>query len=235
MNPAKLVILQHVDVEGPGRIEESLRARHLEWHTVRIDQGDALPAGLDGISGLVVMGGPMSVYEVEAFPHLREEVHLVEQAVAAGLPVLGVCLGSQLLAAALGAQVRSSGGKEIGWLPVTTANSAATDPLFAGLPARFEPLHWHGDVFDLPQGAVRLASSALTENQAFRFGDRAYGLLFHLEATAAQVEVMARTFAGELAAAGVDPARLVARSERAADRIAPVAEHVFGRWASMLR
>lgn len=117
---------------------------------------------------------------------------------------------------------------------MTTAASAAADPLFAGLPTRFEPLHWHGDVFEVRRGAVRLASSALTENQAFRIGDRAYGLLFHLEATAAQVEGMARAFARELAGAGIDPAHLVARSEEAADRIAPVAAHVFGRWAAMV-
>lgn len=223
-----VLVLQHVAIEGPGRIGAALGATR----TIRIDQGEPVPTGLDGATGLLVMGGPMGVYEQDRYPHLTAELRLIERAIAADLPVLGVCLGSQLVATALGATVRKSGRQEIGFLPVTLTDAAGDDPLFTGLPHAFTALHWHGDVFDLPPGATHLASSAMTEVQAFRAG-RAWGLLFHLEADAVQVAAMAARFPADVIAAGIDAAKLVAGAEALATRVGNVANPVFSRWAAL--
>jgi len=235
VSDCRALVVQHVAVEGPGRIADALTAAGVAMQTIRVHEGQPVPREPAGASGLIVMGGPMGVYEAHRYPHLADELALIARAVADGVPVLGVCLGSQLLAAALGAEVRPSGRQEIGWLPVTMREVAMRDSLFAGAPDTFAPLHWHGDVFDLPPGAESLASSALTEHQAFRAGDRAWGLLFHLEAGAEQVAAMARTFAGDLMAAGVDGAALAADSHRAAAAVAGIAEVVFGRFAALVR
>lgn len=176
----------------------------------------------------------MGAYEAQRYPHLARERTLIERAIATNTPVLGICLGSQLLASALGAPVYASGTKEIGWRPVTLEPSAANDPLFAGVGTGFHALHWHGDVFDLPKGAVPLARSQMTEHQAFRYGHHAYGLLFHLEVTAEQTERMAQAFADELAGANVVSASLVADSVRYAAEAERLAARVFGRFAGMV-
>jgi GMP synthase (glutamine-hydrolysing) len=194
-----------------------------------------VPGELGEAAGLVVMGGPMGVYEAERHPHLAAELALLRDAVRRGRPVLGICLGSQLLAAALGARVYASGRKEIGWLPVHLEGAAGDDALFAGMPASFDALHWHGDVFDLPPGAVPLARSALTAHQAFRHGRAAYGLLFHLEVHPEQVDSMSSAFAGELAEAGVDPAALAAGTARHGEEQRRLGAAVFARWAQLVR
>jgi GMP synthase (glutamine-hydrolysing) len=192
----EVVVIQHVDVEGPGRLARALDARGLPWRTVRSDLGQPLPGDLTRLAGLVILGGPMGVRDAARLPFLSAELRLLERTVSSGVPVLGVCLGSQLLAAALGAGVRRGAAREIGWLPVEVAAGAATDAILEGAPRTFSPLHWHGDVFDLPRGATLLARSAATACQAFRHGRSAWGLLFHLEVQAGQVARMAVRVAG---------------------------------------
>ncbi len=177
-----LLAIQHVPWEGPHRILDACGA--LEVHTVKPLAGQALPAH-EEVAGAVVMGGPMNVDEVERFPALAAEREWLAEAVRRDLPVLGVCLGAQLLARALGAEVRAGEGSEIGFAPVEVSDPE--DPLLGGLAPGTEVLHWHGDVFDLPDGATPLASSARTEHQAFRVGN-AWGVLFHPEADFALVE-----------------------------------------------
>lgn len=174
----EIILLQHADCEGPGTIGDVLDAADFRIRTVRGDRGDQVPQDLGNASGLVVMGGPMGVYEYDRYPFLRSEMRLIEKTVYGGLPVLGVCLGSQLLAAALGAKVEKGPRKEIGWYPVSLLPDASSDRLFGDLPNDFEGFHWHGDIFGVPDGATALARSELTACQAFRF-DQAYGILFH--------------------------------------------------------
>ena len=177
-----LLAVQHVPWEGPHRILDacgSLRVR-----TVKPLAGQPLPSH-DEVAGAVFMGGPMNVDEAERHPALAAEREWLAEAVQRGMPVLGVCLGAQLLARALGAEVRPGERPEVGFAPVEVA--AAEDPLLGGLAPRAEVLHWHGDVFDLPGGAEQLASSELTACQAFRAGN-AWGVLFHPEADFALVE-----------------------------------------------
>ena len=177
-----LLAIQHVPWEGPHRILDACGA--LQVHTVKPLAGQPLPAHGE-VAGAVVMGGPMNVDEVERFPALTAEREWLAEAVRCELPLLGICLGAQLLARALGAEVRPGEGPEIGFAPIEVSDP--DDPLLGALAPSTEVLHWHGDVFDLPDGARSLASSAQTEHQAFRLGN-AWGTLFHPEADLALVE-----------------------------------------------
>jgi GMP synthase (glutamine-hydrolysing) len=227
--------IQHVGPEGLGRIASALAASQIDVIVTRVDRGEAVPDDVDDAHALVVMGGPMSVYEANRHAHLRDELRLLERALRRGVPVLGVCLGAQLLAAALGARAYAAPEKEIGWLPVMGTESTAEgagDPLFAAVPGIFTALHWHGDVFDLPHGALSLARSAATEHQAFRWGRHAYGVLFHLEATDPQVRAMATHFADELTAARVDVAALLAETPAHTRQSESLAASFFGAWGA---
>jgi GMP synthase (glutamine-hydrolysing) len=177
-----LLAIQHVPWETPHRILDA--CGELTVRTAKPLAGQTLPAH-EEVAGVVVMGGPMNVDEVERFPALAAERKWLAEAVRREMPVVGICLGAQLLARALGAEVRPGERKELGFAEVEVFDSA--DPLLGGLAPRAEVLHWHGDVFELPDGATRLASSELTENQAFRLGN-AWGVLFHPEADFALVE-----------------------------------------------
>jgi GMP synthase (glutamine-hydrolysing) len=175
-----VVVLQHIACEPPGEDEAVLLERGARLHRVELDEGDALP-DLDRFDAIVAMGGPMSVNDDAELPWLTAEKRAIAAAVRAGTPYFGACLGVQLLAASLGARVYAGPEPEVGVLPVTLTDDGAADPLFAGLPRSFPTLQWHGDTFDLPEGATLLASSPAYPNQAFRFGRSAYGVQFHVE------------------------------------------------------
>lgn len=177
-----LLVIQHVPWETPHRILDACGG--LELRVVEPLAGGSLPSHAE-VDGALVMGGPMNVDEVERYPGLAVEREWLAEAVGRDMPVLGICLGAQLLARALGAEVRQGEGPEIGFAPVEVHDPA--DPIVGALAPETTVLHWHGDVFDLPDGAVSLASSARTEHQAFRRGN-AWGLLFHAEADAALIE-----------------------------------------------
>jgi GMP synthase (glutamine-hydrolysing) len=231
----EVLILQHVSAEGPGRIRDTLESLGASCDIRRVDLGASVPRALGPFAGLVIMGGPMSVYESSRHPHLRDELVLVEEALRQRTPILGICLGSQLLAAALGARVYPSGRKELGWFDVHLTDAGRSDHAFVGSADPFRPLHWHRDIFDLPSGAVSLARSALTDHQAFRAADHALGLLFHLEVTLAQVADMAHAFAAELEESGIDGSALVEESAPCASNLEPIASRVFTQWATALR
>ncbi|WP_298712696.1 type 1 glutamine amidotransferase [Chitinophaga sp.] len=177
----RIRIFQHVPFEGPAAIAEWANGKGHELAFTRFYEDDPLPASAD-VDMLVVMGGPMSVNDTGQYPWLRNEMAFIADAVESGKPVLGVCLGSQLLAAALGAKVYPNAQPEIGWFPVQFTAEWA--------PATLTVCHWHGDTFDLPEGAELLAHSDITKHQAFRVGNNAVGLQFHLEMTPASLEGM---------------------------------------------
>ncbi len=178
---AKIAVFQHVPYEILGILHPLLKDEGFRMRYVNFARSDYKMIDMDKYDGLVVLGGPMGVYDADRHPHLLEEIACIQQAVHQKKPILGICLGSQLLAAALGAKVRPSGVKEIGWYDVRLTEEGLKDPVLG----KFKPLEkifqWHGDTFELPAGAVQLASSPLFPQQAFRYGDRTYGLQFHLE------------------------------------------------------
>ncbi|MFZ0252035.1 MAG: type 1 glutamine amidotransferase [Acidimicrobiales bacterium] len=178
------LLVQHVAFEGPGAIAEAVADTGADLTILRMDRGDALPPpeAAGDAAGIVVMGGPMSVHD--DLPWLAAERALLRAGVEAGRPVLGVCLGAQQLAAALGATVVEGPAPEYGVGEVHLTTEAISDPVFGPAPTPLPCVHWHGDTFDLPAGSVRLAGNAAYVNQAFRVGDRAYGLQFHVEVTA---------------------------------------------------
>ena len=173
-------VLQHVSYEGPGLIAAEAEKREMCLHTVRIDQGASL-SNSDAVECLIVMGGPMGVYEGETYPFVSQERRLIETLVQKDIPVLGVCLGAQLLAHALGGEVFRGQQAEIGFAPVELTAEGERDPIFHRVSSPVPVFHWHGDTFDLPRGATLLASNHNYRNQAFRFGKHAYGLQFHVE------------------------------------------------------
>lgn len=227
----QVFVLQHAECEGLGTIGDALAEADIAALTIRGDLGETIPSGLNGAAGLIVMGGPMGVYEHDRYPFLADEIRLIQSALRADIPVLGVCLGSQLLAAALGAKVYKGARKEIGWYPVYLDNAASDDALFRSLPGRLEGFHWHGDIFDLPEGAVKIAHSDITPLQAFRYRN-ATGILFHMEVTGASIAGMIHAFPDELAEANVSGAAIAAESERHLQPLQAIGRQVFARWAA---
>lgn len=227
-----ILVLQHADCEPPGAYEDELRERRIPLRRVLLDDGGELPDWRD-FAAIVVMGGAMGAYDDELYPWLAPEKRLISEAVNAGKPYWGVCLGAQLLAASLGAAVAPGPRPELGVLPVELTSHAAHDPVFATAPASFLTLQWHGDTYELPEGAVQLARSELYEQQAFAVGS-AYALQFHLEVTSALAGEWMRIPAyveelEQLAGPGA-AGKLVEQVTAAEPDSVPLARELFGRW-----
>jgi len=173
-----LIILRHVPYEGPGLIEEMLEGRGLPYKIIDVFE-EGVPLGVAGFTGIVSMGGPMSVND--GTEEIKRERVLLLEAMERDIPILGVCLGAQIIASAMGARVYAGEHPEVGWGEVTLTQIGIADPLLAGVDHALPVLHWHGETFELPEGAVNLAYSEKYENQAFRAGSNTYGLQFHLE------------------------------------------------------
>ena len=177
----KLLVFQHVPHEILGTLNPLLRRAGFRIRYVNFGRHPDAQPSLEGYHGLVVLGGPMSVNDTDRYAHLRTEVKLIEQAMNKGLPVLGICLGAQLIAKTLGARVFPNQEKEIGWYDLFPTKAATEDPLCSRLGPAEKVFQWHGDTFEIPKGAVHLAMSQLCANQAFRYRTDVYGLQFHLE------------------------------------------------------
>ena len=184
-----VLVLQHIACEPPGVYEDVLLQHDAQITRVELDEGQPLPDR--SFDAIVAMGGPMSVNDEDDHPWLREEKRLIADAALGGVPVWGACLGVQLLASALGATVYAGSEPEVGLLPVTLTAEGRGDPVLGSLPSDVITLQWHGDTFDLPEGATLLASSSAYPNQAFRVRN-AYGVQFHLEVTPAMAEEWSR-------------------------------------------
>jgi GMP synthase (glutamine-hydrolysing) len=229
-----VLVLQHAESENLGTIEDALTAGGVAFDYIRTFEGQPVPDDVDESSGLIVMGGPMGVHETDRFPFLIRELKLIEAFLEAQRPILGVCLGSQLLAAALGATVRKGRKKEIGWFPVELTPASRRDSLWNGQPSRFAAYHWHGDIFDLPKEAVQLASSEITPVQSYRFGDLAYGMLFHLEVTEGHIKSMLNEFASEIRRGNLSPDGILKQGESLLPLLQQIGATIFRRWTELV-
>lgn len=221
------VVLQHVGHEGPGTITEVLGRAGVDVEVTRIDLGEPLP-DVGALGGLVVLGGPMGVHDETAHPWLGPERDLIRASVDAGLPVVGICLGAQQLAAALGAEVTSGPVGEVGPGQVELTAEGRRDPVlgpeYNGLSGTSVPcIHWHRDTFSLPDGAVHLAATRVFPHQAFRFGTRAYGLQFHVEVNAQLADAWRGLLPDGVSLGGADVSRVEAVGRRVLARFVDVA------------
>jgi GMP synthase-like glutamine amidotransferase len=227
------LVITHTESEDPGHLASWLPEAGLALQVIEPWRGDELPATLDGFEALVVMGGPQQAYDDGSAPWLRHTKELIRQAVGAGLPTLGICLGAQLLAEAAGGRVvAGEEGPELGAKLVAKRDVAGKDPLFWDLPLSPIVVQWHWDVIrDLPPNATLLMSSTTYPNQAFRVGERAWGLQFHVEAPAEMVSHWAALNTAELVSLGIDPQVLLERTLPELDEIAEVWGEVLRRFA----
>lgn len=226
-----VLVLQHIACEPPGVYEDVLQERAARITRVELDDGEQLPGR--SFDAVVAMGGPMSVNDEGEHPWLRDEKRLIAAAVEDGVPVWGACLGVQLLASALGARVYSGSEPEVGLLPVTLTEDGRADPVLGSLPAEVLTLQWHGDTFDLPDGATLLASSPAYPNQAFSVRN-AYGVQFHLEVTPAMADEWSRVpayrgYADRVLGAGSLP-RLLDEFEGRASELMDHGRRMFEAW-----
>jgi GMP synthase (glutamine-hydrolysing) len=183
----KLLVLQHVAHELLGTLNPLLKRAVFRIRYVNFARHpDAQPI-LDGYDGLIVLGGPMSVNDASRLPHLTTEMRLIEAAIRRDLPLLGICLGAQLIAKTLGGEVYPNPEKEIGWYDVSPTENAGSDRLLLALKSNEKIFQWHGETFEIPRTSSHLAFSALCANQAFRYGEKVYGLQFHLEVDEAMI------------------------------------------------
>lgn len=224
-----VLAFRHVPFEGLGLILPALEQRGIAVQYADLYRDGAPLPDTSRAAGLIFLGGPMSVND--DLPYLRHEERFIKQAVERGQPVLGVCLGSQLIAQALGAPVYRNPVKEVGWFDIHPTAEAASDPLFAGLEPAETVFHWHGETFDLPPGATLLAYSGGCRNQAFRIGAGVYGLQFHLEVTPAMI---ADWCAQDVNCGDVRELATPLDPGRHAARLAALAGSVFGGWSGLL-
>jgi len=227
----KVVVFRHVPFEDLGHIRTvlGLHAIAIEYADLYRDGAEIPERAIANAAGLIFMGGPMSAND--DLPYLREERRIIAAAAGRGQPILGVCLGAQLLAAALGGRVYRNPVKEIGWYEIELAAEAADDPLFSTLRGRECVFHWHGETFDPPPGAVRLAGSDACRNQAFRAAPGIYGLQFHLEVTP---EMILDWCSQDANCGDVRELSEPIDAQRHSAQLFALAQQVFGRWSALL-
>lgn len=233
-----VVVFRFSQTEGPGYLGQFLSRRGILWDQVNVDAGDSVPGDINGYSGLVLMGGPMSVND--DLPWIPAVLNLIRQAVGAGVPVLGHCLGGQLMSKALGGTVGPNPVKEIGWGGVSKVGHNPAPDWLGELPSSFEVFQWHGETFSIPDGAERLLESPFCANQAFLLDNRHLGLQCHIEMTASMIKAWCETGAGEIAQAAHSPAvqQPPAMEENLAARLEDlhrIADVLYGKWARGLR
>jgi len=198
----KILVIQHVESEGPGLIGTAISRGGFAMEYARVYRGEKIPVSPAGFSAVIAMGGPMGVYEADKYPFIRDELRLMKEAFNKDLPVMGICLGAQMMARAAGARVYKGSGTEIGFYKVALTDEGAKDRLLIGLPQEFTVFQWHGDTFGVPPRSVNLASSELFAHQLIRVGRRSYGFQFHFEVTPAMILDFLDVNRAELTGAG---------------------------------
>jgi GMP synthase-like glutamine amidotransferase len=220
-----VLIVKHIDIEGPGVIEDCLKEEEIPYRILNLESNPPFP-NQDDLTHIILLGGPMNVYEEDRYPFLRREDLFIKEAIQRGKRILGICLGAQLIAKALGAKVCKAPVKEIGWYEVSLTEEGEKDPLFFDFPKNFSVFQWHEDTFDLPNGGKGIITSTEVIHQAFRYGENAYGLQFHLEVT----EKMIRNWIDEYEAGKAD---ILVETERYLDAYRERGKRFFNRFFNL--
>ena len=211
-----VLIIKHIDIEGPGLIEYCLKQEKIPCIILDLGLGVPLPK-FDHFTHIVILGGPMNVYEEDRYPFLRDEDLFIKEAIQRGKKVLGICLGAQLIAKALGGKVFKAPVKEIGWYDVSLTEEGFKDALFSSLPKKFSVFQWHGDTFEVPKAGKLIATSTSVIHQAFRYGENVYGLQFHLEVKEEMIQAWWSTYEEEFKGLQIPPpfskAKIVTETE----------------------
>ena len=228
----KLLVLQHVPHEILGTLNPLLKSAGFRIRYVNFGRHPDAEPSLDGYHGLVILGGPMSVNDSARLPHLNTEMKLIEEAMKRDLPILGICLGAQLIATTLGARVYPNKEKEIGWYDVSPTKDAERDSLLGAFRGTERIFQWHGETFDIPHNANHLASSLLCSNQAFRYGTKVYGLQFHLEVDEPMIHRWLKVPENQQEIASlsgnINPELIHSETPQHIHRLHELSNHVFG-------
>ncbi|MCI0504967.1 MAG: type 1 glutamine amidotransferase [Gammaproteobacteria bacterium] len=230
-----IAIFRHLECEGPGYFADFLDQQRIPHILIRIDQGDPVPGSAGEFSALVFMGGPMSVND--DLPWIAEELSLIQRAVERELPMLGHCLGGQLIAKALGGIVSRNPVKEIGWHTVNKQHNPLAQDWLTALPDEFEAFHWHGETFSIPRGATPLLSSQYCQNQAFAIGNT-LALQFHVEMTEPMVREWVAEYANEISmpSESIQPGELILENlDSKIDQLNSAAHKIYHRWIRALQ
>lgn len=234
---SKLLVCQHVAYEILGTLNPLFKSAGFRIRYVNFGRHPHAEPSLDGYRGLVLLGGPMNVDEVDRHPHLDTEVRLVQEAIERGIPILGICLGAQLIAKALGGRVEPNCEKEIGWYDLNVTREAKSDPLLSHFSDTEKIFQWHGDTFEIPRGALHLATSSACANQAFRYGDNVYGFQFHLEVDEPMIhrwlQVPVHREEIERLNGKVDPDRIRHETPSYLGRLKELSERTFGEFLAL--
>jgi len=231
----RLLVFQHVPHEILGTFNPQLKDAGFRIRYVNFGRTPDAKPNIEKYDGLIILGGPMCVDQMDSHPHLQTEIDCIKLAMEQQMPVLGICLGAQLIATALGATVRRNPVKEIGWYDVTPTEAGTKDPLFSCFNGTEKIFQWHGDTFDIPHGAVHLATSPDCPNQAFRYGERTYGLQFHLEVDEPLIQRWLKTPVhirelNELDGKHFHPEHIVAETQQHIDNTADLGARLFGEY-----
>lgn len=234
---ARLLVFQHVAHEILRTLDPLLRKSAFRIKYVNFGRDNYSIPEVSGYDGLIVLGGPMNVDQVKDYPYLKEEIAAIERALVSDMPVLGICLGSQLVAKALGAKVRKNPVKEIGWYDVVPTGNGAADPLISNFGKTEKIFQWHGDTFELPGGSELLATSEFCTNQAYRYGEKVYGFQFHLEVDRKMIERWL-TIPGNVAEikelnGQIDPERIRAETPEYIDNLHDLSDRTFSEFINL--
>ncbi len=228
---SEFLVLQHIECEDLGTIANVMSQRGIGYKYVRLFDGEPVPSDPGNYSGMIILGGPMNVYEEDKFTYLKDEDILIKKAVKNDMPVLGICLGGQLIAKATGAKVKKGTKKEIGWYDLKLTKDSRQDKVFNSLPGTIKVFQWHGDTFDIPDGALHLAGSELFPNQAYRVGSSIYGLQFHLEVTQEMINRWISEYEEELSTLDyINAGRIISDTPAYIDNLNRCAELFFDKF-----
>ena len=229
MTQKRILIIQHIDIESPGIILNFMKEKGISFDCRKIENDNT---NLLDYDGLIIMGGPMSVNDKDHYSFIDKEIELLKHYLRINKPILGICLGSQIIASALNSSIYKNSKQELGWHTVSLTQN--NDTIFENLENNFLAFHWHGDIFDLPNNSIKLASSQISNIQAFVFQKNCYGLLFHLEVTKEIVENIIDTFKSDLVSESIDKSIILCVLEKKIKMINDNGKIIFNRWLDLI-